>query len=91
MAEVASPNGGTEDAGQPAEVWFALHGGDASYGMDAATPGKRAAMAAGFFIAAEPLASAVPMATALGNHDLRMFQSPLSTDNHARDGSPQSE
>ena len=91
MAEVASPNGGTEDASQPAEVWFALHGGDASYGMDTATPEKRAAMAAGFFIAAEPLASAVPMATALGNHDLRMFLSSFSSDNHMSDGSSQSE
>jgi hypothetical protein len=76
-----------------APVWFALHGGDASYGMDAATPAKRAAMAAGFYIAAEPLASAVPMATAIGNHDMRMFQrsSSSASSSSSADGSGEGE
>ena len=72
--EVGSPNGDTNPPEQAAPVWFALHAGDVTYGMDAATPAKRAAMATGFYIGAEPLSSAVPMATALGNHDLRTFQ-----------------
>lgn len=56
-------------------VRFALHGGDATYGMDGADAAKRAAMAMGFYAAAQPVASAVPMMTALGNHDLLMFRS----------------
>lgn len=85
MAAESMPLDGKEEVNaQTPTVWFALHGGDASYGMDAAAPAKRAAMASGFFIAAEPLASVVPMAIALGNHDMRMFQS--STDSSVGDG-----
>jgi hypothetical protein len=84
--EVASPNGGIGVAAQSAPVWFALHAGDVTYGMDAAKPAKRAAMAAGFYISAEPLTSAVPMATAIGNHDMLMFQQPSTVENRASDG-----
>ena len=42
--------------------------------MDGADAAKRMAMAMGFYTAAEPVATVVPMMIALGNHDLRMFR-----------------
>ena len=56
-----------------APVGFALHGGDVTYGADGVSSAKAAALAAAFYEAAEPLASMVPVANALGNHDLRVF------------------
>ena len=56
-----------------APVGFALHGGDVTYGADGVSSAKATTLAAAFYEAAEPLASIVPMANALGNHDLRVF------------------